>query len=106
MLYDSSLRVGLGRRCVSLARPRAPSEPAALLEVLRVVWIVGVCGPADFDMAFDGGAGGCVEHKHLACVLFLGEPDAEEPRFACRREVLASLPGSGFVGMASCNPAP
>src|SRR5262245_51047418 len=106
MRYDSSLRVRSGRQCVSLAGARAPSTSAALLEVWRVVRIVGVCGPLDFDMAFDGRAGGCVERKHLALALFLGEPDAEDPSFARRREVLASLPGSGFVGMASFGPAP
>ena len=106
MLHSSSGRVDLGRRSVSRVRPCAPSKVAALLEIWDVVWIVGICGPANFNMAFDGGAGGSIERKHLAVARACIEPDAEEPWFARRREVLALLPSSGLVGVASFGPAP
>src|SRR5439155_24065056 len=60
--------------------------------------------PADFNMASDCGAGGYIKRKHLAFAPSF-EPDAEEPRFGRCREVLASLPGGVFVGVASFGPA-
>ena len=90
MCDPSSGRLTLGRRCVSRSRPPAPPSGAARLEVSSVGRVVGVCGPADFNMALDSGAGGLIQGKHLAFALFLGEPDAEDP-FG-HREVLVVLP--------------
>jgi len=69
---------------VSRGLAPAPAFGAARLEVSSVVWVVGVCGPADFGMASDGGAGGSIKAEHLALAFFLGEPDAEEPVFTGR----------------------
>ena len=104
MRDDSSGTRTLGRRSVS--RRLAPALPlrAARLEISSVVWIVGICGPTDFDMALDFGAGGFIQGQYLAFARFLGEPDAEDP--LGRREVLASLPVGRFVGVASVGPAP
>lgn len=81
--------------------------PAAttLLEVLGVVRVVGVGHPADLNMALDGRAGGCVKGEYWTRTVSLGPPDAEEPRFSRRREVLASLPGGRLVRVASFGPA-
>src|ERR1700693_3616422 len=76
---DSSRTLTLGRRCVSRRRSPAPPFGAARLEVSSVVWIVGVGGPADFDMALDFGSGGFIPGEGLALALVLGAPDAEGP---------------------------
>src|SRR5262245_13672051 len=89
-------RSSVGRRSVSVAWARAPSVMAALLEVSGIGGVIRISSPADFDMALDWSAGGSVECKHLTWILSLFEPNAEEPRFARCREVLASLPGCGF----------
>jgi len=102
---NASAQWGLGRRKVAFAIAHAPIGTSALLEVSRVVWVVGVCGPTDFDMALDGGAGGSIKSDDLRVALLLSEPDAEEPTFGRHREVLALLPGGGFVGVASFGPA-
>jgi len=86
---DSRLRLRTGRQSVSRLITHAPSRAVARLEVTGVVWVVGVCSPADFDMALNGGAGGSVERQDLLRALALGEPDTEEPALARRREVLA-----------------
>ena len=107
MFYDASRRCRSGRRSVSLsAAPTPVAKLAALPEVLGVTWVVGVCFPADFDVALDFGAGGLIEGQHLAGALLLGEPDAEEPALARCREVLAHLPAGGLGGVASFGPAP
>ena len=54
-------------------------------------------------MALDFGTGGSIKAQDFAFSLPLGEPDAEES--LDRREVLVSLPGGRFVGMASLGPA-
>ncbi len=84
MSDDSSSGRALGRQCVSLARTPVPAFGSAGLEVSGVLWVVGVGGPADFDMAFDSGAGGFIQGEYAAMALFLGKPDAEEPVFARR----------------------
>ena len=105
VFYGSSVRFGLGSRNGPLARARAPAIAVALLEVVEVVRVVGIGGPTDFNMALNGCAGGGIEREHLASALPGFEPDAEEPRFGCRREVLAFLPGSRLIGVASFGPA-
>ena len=105
MRYDSSVRLSLGRQGVSLPVAHAPCKSAAFLEVLRVLGIVGVGGPDDFNMASDCGAGGFIEDEHLACSSFLGKPDAEVPVPGRRREVFLSPPSSGLFGVASFGPA-
>ena len=106
MRYDSSAGLGLGRGSVSgLAALPPPAEAAALLEVWRVVWVIGVGDPDDFNMASDYRAGGFVEDEHLARSSFLGEPDAEVPLACRRREVFVSPPGGGLFGVASSGPA-
>ena len=84
----------------------ARSFSTAFLEVASVVWIIGICVPTSLDMAPDFGAGGSVEGQDITIGLLLPliEPDAEDP-LGCR-EVLASLPGSRFVGVALFGPAP
>lgn len=103
---DSSRRWGPGRRNGSRAWAHASTETAALFEVSRVMWVVGVCGPSDFDMALYFGAGGQVEREHLALALLLGEPHAEEPLLWASREVLALPPGGRLIGVALFGPAP
>ena len=103
MRDNPSVQYGSGHREAAVAD--APTRTAALFEVSRVVRIVGIGGPANFDMASDGGAGGSVKGEDFCVALLLGEPDAEEPCFARCREVLALLPGGGFVGVASFGPA-
>src|SRR5580765_4748857 len=57
MRDNASGALSLGRRSVSLALAPAPPSAAARLEVSRVVRIVGIGGPTNFDMALDSGAG-------------------------------------------------
>ena len=108
MFYGSSRRCGSGRLSVSRWAAPVPVTPATLREVFGITWVVGVCGSSHFDMALDCGAGGSVKGQHLAgaLLLVLGDPDAEVPAFARRREVLARYPGSGFMRVAVFGPAP
>ena len=79
MRENSSGALTLGRRCVARGLAPVPPAAAARLEVSRVVGIVGIGSPTDFNMALDFGAGGPIERQRLALALFLGEPDAEDP---------------------------
>ena len=88
----------LGRRSISRVRPCAPSKVAALLEIWDVVWIVGICGPANFNMAFDGGAGGSIERKHLAVARACIEPDAEDPGLPAAEKYLRCFQAADLLG--------
>jgi len=84
----------------------APGKASALGEVLGVAWVVGVGGSPDLEVTFDGGAGHPIEPEHAALALFGMVADAKAPVVPCRGEVFSLLPGQGFVGVASVNPAP
>ena len=48
----------------------APGKAPALGEVLGVAWVIGVGGPPDLEVTFDGRAGHPVEAEHAALALF------------------------------------
>ena len=84
----------------------APGKAPALGEVLSVAWVVGVGGSPDLEVTFDGRAGHPVEAEHAALALFGMVSDAKAPFVPGRGEVCSLLPGQGFLGVASVNPAP
>ena len=95
-----------GRRSVPCAPEHAPGKAPALGEVFGVVWVVGVGGPFDFNVAFNLGAGHLVEFEHARLVLDPLGLDAEPPRLAGGGEVLVILPRLGLFGVAAGDPAP
>ena len=97
--------VGVGAAAWPSAPAHAPDKPAALLEVFDVVWVVGIGGPSDFDMALDWGAGQAVEFEHAGLALGSLDPCAEHP-IVPGAEVFGFSPRAVFVGMASGGPAP
>src|ERR1017187_10920680 len=84
----------------------APDKVVALLEVFGVARVIGICGPLDFDMAFDGGAGHPVKGEHAALTLVPADPNTEHPGVSCRGEVSVLLPGLGLIGVSSGSPTP
>ena len=62
------------------------------------MYVVGVCGPADFSMALDNGAGGSIEREHLAFALSIGEPDAESHSLPAAVKYLRVLHVADLLG--------
>src|SRR5689334_20462062 len=86
--------------------PDTPSEAATLLEIVGVVFVIGIGFPSDFDVAFDLGTGHPVEFEHFALSIGQTDGDVKIPTVSLRGEISSFSPAGGFVGVSSFGPAP